>query len=243
MRLAILADIHGNYRALEAVLADIGQNSVDRIVSLGDNIGYGPEPEPVVRSLRGYRVQSVMGNHELALISRSYYHRLHANARQSLDLTRSLLSPDSLRWLEALPPVRCCHGARFVHGSPPQSMTVYLHNPTDSRLLRLFASFEERYCFAGHTHAFGWYELTGSVIKRRRVRLERKTIDRERRYLILPGSVGQPRDPLGWRAKYLLWDQAAATMEIRAVEYDVQTTMHLIKERGFPLVNAKRLYW
>ena len=243
MRLAILADIHGNYRALEAVLANIAPNGVDRIISLGDNIGYGPEPEAVVRSLQAYRVQSVMGNHELALISRSYYNRLHANARQSLDLSRALLSQDSLRWLETLPPVRCAHGARFVHGSPPQSMTVYLHNPTDTRLLRLFASFAERFCFAGHTHTFGWYEQADTGIERHGVKLERKTIDRERRYLILPGSVGQPRDTLGWQAKYLIWDQKAATMEIRAVEYDVQTTIHLIKERGFPVVNAKRLYW
>jgi len=243
VRLAIVADIHGNYRALDAVLADIAQNKVDRIVSLGDNIGYGPEPEEVVRSLQGYRVQSVMGNHELALVSRSYFNRLHANARQSLDLTRSLLSPDSLRWLEALPPVRCCHGARFVHGSPPQSMTVYLHNPTDTRLMRLFASYAERFCFAGHTHAFGWYELAATGIQRHEVTLKPATIDRERRYLILPGSVGQPRDTLGWQAKYLLWDQRAATMEVRAVEYDVQTTIHLIKERGFPVINAKRLYW
>jgi len=243
VRLAIIADIHGNCRALDAVLADIGQNKVDRIVSLGDNIGYGPEPEEVVRSLQGYRVQSVMGNHELALISRSYFKRLQANARQSLELTRSLLSPDSLRWLAALPPVRCRYGARFVHGSPPQSMTVYLYNPTDTRLLRLFAEFKERFCFAGHTHALDWYELAGPAIKRREVGLGRTDIDPQRRYLILPGSVGQPRDSLGWRAKYLLWDQEAATMEIRAVEYDVQTTIHLINERGFPAVNGQRLHW
>ena len=84
MRLAIIADIHGNYRALDAVLSDIARHGVDRIVSLGDNIGYGPEPEEVVRSLQAYRVLSVMGNHELGLISRSYFNRLHAAARQSL---------------------------------------------------------------------------------------------------------------------------------------------------------------
>ncbi|MDD2463410.1 MAG: metallophosphoesterase family protein [Desulfobulbus sp.] len=243
MRLAIIADIHGNYRALDAVLADISQNGVDRIVALGDNIGYGPEPEEVVRSLQGYRVLSVMGNHELALISRSYFNRLHANAQQSLLLTRSLLSPSSLCWLEQLPPVRCQFGARFVHGSPPQSMTVYLHNPTDTRLCRLFSEFNEQFCFAGHTHAFGWYELAGAEIHRHRVTLERRALEAKNRYLILPGSVGQPRDSLGWQAKYLLWDQTAAIMEIRAVEYDVQSTIHLIKERGFPTVNAKRLYW
>lgn len=243
MRLAIIADIHGNYRALDAVLADIARNRVDRIISLGDNIGYGPEPEEVVRALQGYRVLSVMGNHELGLISTSYFNRLHANARQSLILTQSLLSPASLRWLKNLPPVRCRFGARFVHGCPPQSMTVYLYSPTDTRLHRLFASYPERFCFAGHTHDFGWYQLLDGEIHRHRLGGECMHLDSDSRYLILPGSVGQPRDRLGWQAKYLLWDQQAGTMTVRALEYDVQTTIHLINERGFPAVNGKRLYW
>nr|WP_321464677.1 metallophosphoesterase family protein [uncultured Desulfobulbus sp.] len=243
MRLAIIADIHGNSRALDAVIADISKIGVDRIVSLGDNIGYGPEPEEVVRTLQGYRVLSVMGNHELALISRSYFQRLHANARQSLLTTRCLLSEQSLAWLEQLPPVRCLFGARFVHGCPPQSMTVYLHNPTATRLQRLFGEFKERCCFAGHTHTFGWYVSTQGRVQSREVKLGQRRLDPQSRYLILPGSVGQPRDTLGWQAKYLFWDQEAELMDLRAVDYDVQTTIHLIKERGFPLVNAQRLYW
>lgn len=243
MRLAIIADIHGNARALDAVLADMAPLRVDRIVSLGDNIGYGPEPEEVVRSLQGYRVQSVMGNHELGLISRGYFNRLHATARQSLVLSRGLLSSASLGWLESLPPVLCRFGARFVHGCPPQSMTVYLHNPTDTRLRRLFASYGERICFAGHTHDFGWYGLEGEQMARRQVVLGVQPLGSAGRLLLLPGSVGQPRDSLGWQAKYLLWDLEADTIEVRAVDYDVQSTMHLLAERGFPAANAKRLYW
>jgi predicted phosphodiesterase len=67
MRIAVIADIHGNFRALEAVLADIDQAGADHIVSLGDNIGYGPEPEEVVRTLIERQIDSVLGNHELAL--------------------------------------------------------------------------------------------------------------------------------------------------------------------------------
>lgn len=243
MRLAIIADIHGNSRALDAVLSDIARQGVDRIVSLGDNIGYGPEPEEVVRSLLAYRVLSVMGNHELGLISRSYFNRLHATARQSLVLTRNLLSAASLAWLESLLPVLCRFGARFVHGCPPQSMTVYLHNPSDIRLHRLFGSYPEQVCFAGHTHDFGWYRLQGEQIERRQPQLGLQTLEARDRLLLLPGSVGQPRDSLGWQAKYLLWDQEAETIEVRAVDYDVQTTIHLLTERGFPPANAKRLYW
>jgi len=243
MRLAIIADIHGNYRALQAVLADIALRGVDRIISLGDNIGYGPEPEEVVRALLEHRVVSVMGNHELGLISRSYYNRLHATARESLALTRSLLSAGSLDWLAGLPAVRVCCGARFVHGCPPQSITVYLHEPSDTRLQRLFSSYPERLCFAGHTHDFGFFQQDGPGIIRRTLAVERLPLDPRSRFLLLPGSVGQPRDPLSWHAKYMLWDLEELTLEVRAVPYEVQATIRLLGERHFPATNARRLFW
>jgi len=243
MRLAIIADIHGNYRALQAVLTDISLMGADRIISLGDNIGYGPEPEEVVQALLEHRVVSVMGNHELGLVSRSYFHRLHATAGESLAITRTLLSAGALAWLETLPAVHVCCGARFVHGCPPQSITVYLHAPTDNRLQRLFASYPERLCFVGHTHDFGFFQQDGTVLSRRELAVERLPIDPNSRYLLLPGSVGQPRDTLSWRAKYMLWDLEQQTLEVRALSYDVQTTIRLLGERHFPAANARRLFW
>ena len=243
MRLAIIADIHGNYQALQAVLADIALMGADRIFSLGDNIGYGPQPEEVVQALRDHQVVSVMGNHELGLVSRSYCNRLNATARESLTLTRSLLSPVSLDWLEALPAFHLCCDARFVHGCPPQSVTVYLHAPTETRLRRLFASYPERFCFAGHTHDLGFYQQDDTAITSSEWQVEQRRLDPGTRYLFLPGSVGQPRDALSRYAKYMLWDQEAATLEVRALAYDVQTTIRLLGERGFPVTNAKRLCW
>jgi diadenosine tetraphosphatase ApaH/serine/threonine PP2A family protein phosphatase len=243
MRLAIVADIHGNYQALQAVLADIALMGADRIFSLGDNIGYGPQPEEVVQALLDHQVVSIMGNHELGLVSRSYCNRLNATARESLALTRSLLSPVSLDWLEALPAFHLCCDARFVHGCPPQSVTVYLHAPTETRLSRLFASYPERFCFAGHTHDLGFYQQDDAAITSSEWQVERRRLEPCTRYLFLPGSVGQPRDALNRHAKYMLWDQEAATLEVRALAYDVHTTIRLLGERGFPLTNAKRLCW
>jgi len=243
MRLAILADIHGNYQALLAVLADIALIGADRIVSLGDNIGYGPEPEEVVRTLDTYRIVSVMGNHELALVDRRYCSRLHATARESLTLTRALLSPASLAWLEGLPPFLLDDDVRFVHGCPPQSMTTYLYAPTENLLRRVFAAYPEQLCFAGHTHDFGFYRLDGGAITSSPWQGERQRLEPQARYLLLPGSVGQPRDRLNWHAKYLLWDREAATVEIRTLAYDVHTTIRLLGERGFPVSNAQRLFW
>lgn len=243
MRLAILADIHGNYRALETVLADIALVSVDRILSLGDNIGYGPEPEEVVQALVRYQVDSVMGNHELGLVSRSYFGRLHTIARDSLQLTRSLLSSASQAWLASLPSCLVHGNARYVHGCPPDSMTVYLYAPTETRLQRLFASYPESICFAGHTHDLGWHQAMSGTVASCSVGLGVHSLDPQIRYLLLPGSVGQPRDTLSWHAKYMVWDQETATIEVRSVAYDVHTTVRLLGERGFPGSNAKRLFW
>jgi len=240
-RLVIIADIHGNYRALQAVLADIASMEVEGIVSLGDNIGYGPEPEEVVQALRHHQVVSVMGNHELGLISRSYYHRLHSTARESLALTRSLLSAESLAWLQNLPAVHIGNDARFVHGCPPESMTVYLFSPTETRLQRLFASYPERFCFAGHTHGFGLYTEHSGRVASGELNVGRVFLDPDHRYLILPGSVGQPRDAVNRLAKYLLWDRAEGSVEVRALAYDVEATVRLLGERRFPVVNARRL--
>lgn len=244
MRIAIVADIHGNWQALQAVLADITTQGVDEISSLGDNIGYGPEPEEVVQALRQHGVVSVMGNHELALISRSYYRRMHAVARDSLDCTEALLSPAARSWLAALPPFRLCHGARLVHGCPPHSMTIYLFAPSAVRLQRLFAAYPEPLCFAGHTHALAIFRNSqeqGETPSPEKYRIGVKTLDRDARYIIMPGSVGQPRDSFNRKAKYLIWDTAAQTIEVRALAYDVQTTIRLLGERRFPATNASRL--
>jgi len=243
MRLGILADIHGNYRALVAVLADMNQAGVERIVSLGDNIGYGPEPEEVVQTLIEHRVVSVMGNHEQGLFSQSYCKRLHAVARDSLALTRALLSPYSLAWLEGLQAVYCDNDVRYVHGCPPRSATVYLCVPTENRLRRVFAAYPERLCFAGHTHDFGWHQQIGADAASQEVAIGRVALEADARYLLMPGSVGQPRDMHNWHAKYMIWDQATATIDIRSVPYDVQTTIRLLGELRFPASNAKRLYW
>ncbi|WP_028584680.1 metallophosphoesterase family protein [Desulfogranum mediterraneum] len=241
MRIAILADIHGNYQALQAVLRDLDRQGVGEIISLGDNVGYGPQPEEVVRALMARGVRSVMGNHELALISAGYYKRLNPAPRESLDLSRGLLSAGSCSWLEDLPDFLLAHNSRFVHGCPPQSMTTYLFSPSAPRLERIFSSYPEQLCFCGHTHSLLCYRYQGQQFSQNRLKLGSFSLAPESRYIIIPGSVGQPRDALGPQAKYLLWDQASREVEIRGLDYDVETTIRLLKERGFPLSNARRL--
>lgn len=241
MRLAIISDIHGNFQALQAVLADLDRAGATDIISLGDNIGYGPEPEEVVRALVDRRVRSVLGNHELALNSPSYFERLNPVTRISLDLTKKLLSNDSLDFCRSLPLSISRDNARFVHGSPPASVSTYIWDAGGEKLARLFATYSEFLCCYGHTHDLARFVKQGNHYARHEVRMERTRLVAGRRYLINPGSVGQPRDGLNRLAKYGIWDQDQQLFENRAVEYDIEATVALLRERNFPEFNASRL--
>ncbi len=243
MRIAILADIHGNYRALQSVLEDLDSEKAEEIVALGDLVGYGPEPEEVVTAFRRRNIISVMGNHELALISQTYLHRLNPDPRKSLDITRRLLSEDSISWISNLRASLVHRGIRLVHGCPPQSITVYLFSPTENRLRRIFSTYPERLCFAGHTHGLDMFQMTAGRLVSTELHAGDYQLDERSRYIILPGSVGQPRDMVNSKAKYAIFDTENNHLQIRAVEYDRAETIRLLHERGFPESNAKRLNW
>ncbi len=244
MRLAILADIHANLQALEAVLQDIDNQNIDDIISLGDNVGYGPQPDEVVRTLMARNIFSITGNHELGLHDKRYYKKLNFTTQDSLDLTKELLSEETLEWSINLPTHALRHGARFVHGQPPDSPTQYIQNPTDNKIKRLMATYPEQICFFGHTHNMEMFireEGHDEIIYKAHLNANKYTFVDDCRYLITPGSVGQPRDWLNRRAKYGIWQLPENTIEIRAIPYDVKTTISLLKDSGFHSSNAARL--
>ena len=106
MLLAILSDIHGNYQALQAVLTDIDNHDVDQIYTLGDNVGYGPQPEEAVKALMQRQAKSILGNHEFALKSESYFRRLNFVVQHSLELTKDLMSLETIAFSCSLPNFR-----------------------------------------------------------------------------------------------------------------------------------------
>jgi len=242
MRVATISDIHGNLEALLRVLDDVAQVGADRIMSLGDNIGYGPEPEQVVALLRQRGIASIMGNHELALASPGYLEQLNPTARASMRITRTLLSPAATAYCLGLPLFRLEAGARLVHGCPPDSPSTYLFAPPPARLRRLFQLFAEPLCFFGHTHLLLLYDWDGVTSRTSEPRAGDYQLDPERRYLVNVGSVGQPRDGTS-HAKYLIWDQERAALTVRLVRYDVAVTARKIMALGFPAINAQRLGW
>ncbi len=240
MKTAVLADIHGNLEAFEAVRADLELQGAGRVICLGDNIGYGPNPDEVVCLLRRLGYQSVLGNHEYALMNVRGRRWFNFLAAENNIQTENLLSERSKAFCGALPAFLVCENAYFVHGFPPASVFLYLNRQTDAKIAALFDSASTPLFFLGHTHMLELVTGQKGVISRKALVRETVPLLPDRHYIINCGSVGQPRDGDN-RAKYILWDHENRQVEVRFVEYEYRQTMQKIRDRGFPESYALRL--
>jgi predicted phosphodiesterase len=241
MRLAIISDIHGNYEAYQQVMVDIGKCHVDAVISLGDNIGYGPEPELVIQQIKALNIPSVLGNHELAVIDKEYLNWFNPAARKSLAKTCALLSKQSLHFISQLEPFLVSHDCRFVHGFPPDSPLIYLFQMSDHKKMQVFEDIEERICFVGHTHTLEIISYDGYHVGCEDLSEGITRLKVESKYFINVGSIGQPRDDTN-DAKYVIWDSSANSIEVRFVTYDIAAVVRKIKSAGLPKEHAQRLW-
>jgi len=241
MRIAVISDIHGNATAFEAVLADIQQYAaMEATYCLGDNIGYGPEPEKVMALIREHQIPSVLGNHELAINQPETLSWFNPVARQSLEKTIAFLSPPAKALIAGFPTHISLNGNRFVHGFPPDSPTTYLFEATPERIAETLSQLDERVTFIGHTHELMIIEYDGTEAKSDPLHKGCVRLNPGSKYLINVGSVGQPRDGSN-PAKYVIWDDAAGELTVRFVAYDVNDTVRKIHQAGLPEQHALRL--
>jgi len=241
VKLAVISDIHGNIEALNEVLGDVDRRNVDQIVSLGDNIGYGPEPEAVIETLCDRGIPSILGNHELAVKEPAYLEWFNPLARKSHIKTRECLSPQALDYCRGLPPTRIVQGCLCVHGCPPDSTITYIFELSRAQLARIFDRMDERICFVGHTHRLEIIAYDGGEAKWRDPVDTAVQLDPDCQHIINAGSVGQPRDGDN-RAKYVIWDTETYTLTVRRVPYDIKVTADRIIELGWPEFYARRLW-
>lgn len=238
MRVAVLSDIHSNLRALEAVLGSLG--SVDAIWHLGDVVGYGPEPDAVVARLREVGAIGVKGNHDDAVCGGRSAEDFNPDARTAVEWTRARVDETVVSYLEGLPETLVPDGTDFtlVHGSPRAPIWEYLTDPY--RAYQNLAFFETRHCLVGHTHIpLVFREGPGYVERREPDRKSGLALD-ERRVILNPGSVGQPRDG-DPKASYLIIDTAAGRATWHRVAYDVSGTQAAMLAAGLPPRLARRL--
>ena len=241
MRLAIFSDTHGNYDAFDQVLQDIDTCDVDAVISLGDNIGYGPESDRVIKKIIALNIPSVQGNHELALNDEEYLNWFNPAARKSLIKTRALLSKASVRHISQFEPFITSYACRFVHGFPPDSPLMYMFQVSESRKLEVFEEMTERRCFIGHTHTLELMGYDGNEIDYQDLPKGLSHLDPAKKYIINIGSVGQPRDASN-NAKYVIWDSLKDSLDVRFVSYDIAAVVKKIKAAGLPKEHAERLW-
>ncbi len=241
MKLAVISDIHGNLGALKKVLADIDIRGIKTVVCLGDNIGYGPEPDQVIKLLRSRNIPSLMGNHELGLVDKESLYGFNPHAKRSLLQTEQLLSQESLAYLKTLPVNMSVNNCLLVHGFPPDSVSDYLFQFSRTQLLEIFKTMKYDLCMIGHTHELLLISYTDGRVNTAPLSEGVQPLAAESKYIVNVGSVGQPRDGND-NAKYVIWESKTRTLEVRFVPYDVRKTAEKIIALGLQKVHADKLW-
>ncbi len=238
MLIAVLSDIHSNLRALDAVLGSLG--TIDAVWQLGDVVGYGPEPDGVVDRLLAIGAIGVRGNHDDAVCGGESIEGFNPDARAAAEWTRAHVVGTTIEYLTQLPEKLTPAGTDFtlVHGSPRDPIWEYL----DSTLAASdnLPVLQTRNCLIGHTHVPLAFRDTRGQIEGTVVQAEsRLTLD-DRRVMLNPGSVGQPRDgdPM---ASYMILDTTAGHATWLRVAYDIESTQASMLAAGLPRSLARRL--
>jgi diadenosine tetraphosphatase ApaH/serine/threonine PP2A family protein phosphatase len=236
MRLAVLSDIHANLAALDAVCDALPP--VDEIWVLGDIVGYGPQPNEVIRRLQELSARSVLGNHDGAAIGTVDASWFNPDAATAIRWTAKVLDDNARAYLAVLPEVRRDGELTAVHGSPREPIWEYI---TDASVAAAnLDAFETRYCLYGHTHQPVIYRAGQDQMEVVQARAGAAIVLDARRALINPGSVGQPRDG-NPDASFLVIDTETGTAEFGRAPYNVQLTQRLMREARLPQWLIERL--
>jgi predicted phosphodiesterase len=243
-RYLILSDIHSNLEALDTVLAAAAQQRCDATIVLGDLVGYGADPNAVVARVRALKpIAMVRGNHDKVAAGVDTAEDFNPMARTAALWTRQALTRDSLEYVRSMPagPLLAPDAIEICHGSPLDE-DLYVIGDLDA--LRSLEHTRCSPCFFGHTHVALCASLDavhGLSIHAPEGRPEFAIdLTEGRKYLINPGSVGQPRDGDS-RASYAIADVGAATVTIYRVAYPIEAAQKKILDAGLPPMLAYRL--
>ena len=236
--IAFISDIHSNTEALGAVLAEVERLGVDRVLCLGDVIGYGPQPRDALRTIMDRCEFSLLGNHEQGAMF--YASDFNPRARAAIDWTRDQLSrrdcprEENMQFWNYLDSMKKEHREQsmlLVHGSPRDPVKEYMV-PRDAldqqKMSECFQKMgDARLCFIGHSHVPGVYTQSGSFLLPQDIGMEWQVTEPA---IVNVGSVGQPRDG-DTRSSFVTYDGDGTdgTVRFHRVEYDFEKTMAKIR--------------
>lgn len=229
MKYAILADIHANLQALQAVLQDMKAQGCTHAVCLGDIVGYNANPKECLDIIRGMKIPCVKGNHDEYCSTDEPLDGFNPNAAEAVKWTREQLTEDDRQWLRDLPLVLEVEGFTIVHAMldvPHRWGYVFDKLAAASS----FARQTTPLCFFGHTH------VPVAFVKDSTVRggtYSKFKVEKGKQYFVNPGAVGQPRDGNS-KAAYDVYDSGERTIELRRVDYDIPGAQGAVIASGLP---------
>jgi predicted phosphodiesterase len=236
MRLLILSDLHANFTAFETALA-AASGQWDAAVCLGDVVGYGPDPGIVSEKIRELTKQVIRGNHDKAVAGIMSSEDFNPVAKLAVDWTREVLSPELLEWLAALPAgPRKAEGVVLIHGAF-QDEDEYVFTPAQA--LEGLLDSSTTLSFFGHTHhqgGFSYHESDIEVLPLRPRQSETFSalhLEPGYKYLLNPGSIGQPRDG-DPRAAFAIADFEHNVVEFWRVPYDIPAVQDRMRRVSLP---------
>ncbi|MBI3819294.1 MAG: metallophosphoesterase family protein [Planctomycetes bacterium] len=243
MKIGILGDIHANIEALDAVLQSFQKSGVDRVLAVGDLVGYGADPSAVIHRIQSDRIVSVLGNHDAAvvgiLVDLAYF---NIYARSAALWTRKVLSEPELAYLRSLPLIHREPEFVVVHGSLDQPEEFnYIQTQRDAEQSLHFMEAPCRVCFVGHSHIpLGFLSNRAEPNRIEFTFASRIELAGFDRCLINVGSVGQPRDE-DPRPVAAIYDTTNNVVMLQRVAYDFDRAAGKILAAGLPRVLAERL--
>jgi predicted phosphodiesterase len=238
MRVGLISDIHANLHALEAVLAELEDERLDEVWSLGDVVGYGPRPNECCRLVRDRTAIGMVGNHDLVVLGAVDLDEFNADAAAAARWTSAILDDESRTYLSWLEPAGERAGVELYHGSPRDAVWEYVLGTEAIRAC--FELTDATLVLIGHSHIPILATLDEERMSAAHAPAGTEADLRDARVLINPGSVGQPRDE-DPRAAYVLLDLDRGRAEFRRVRYDVERTQQEMREAGLPDSLAERL--
>jgi predicted phosphodiesterase len=242
MQVAVLSDIHANRHALEAVLEDVERTDASEIWCLGDVVGYGADPNDCAELIRRHAAICLAGNHDLAVTGALSLEDFSRGAALAARWTQEVIAPEPLAWLSDLRAAGERAGVRLYHGSPRDPVWEYVLSALLADLC--LDATPADVTLIGHSHvALAFHRLEGeSATGERRRSDDEPAALPGRRWLLNPGSVGQPRDG-DPRAAWLLLDLDAGTAAWRRATYDVDGAAAAIRAARLPDSLAERLQY
>lgn len=243
MRYLIVADMHGNWDALETVLERAESLGYDEALVLGDLVGYGASPNEIIDTVKGLtrRMHVVRGNHDKVVAGIDDGLNFNPTALAAARWTSACLTDDNLEYVRGLPqgPTEICPDLVICHGSVVDEDEYLL---SGGGALESFEAHSAHLTFFGHTHIPSVFSLDDEMIEVSVLEgdlIELELVD-EVRYMINPGSVGQPRDR-DPRASFVVYDSDRREVQLHRLDYPIEKAQERIRAADLPEILAERL--